>query len=435
MITTTTHTTQSVRRRRKGQSEDGVLATGETPALLERFEEIHENEIEIGLSPFDNAPWDVTKDFEVADVFELAVMALVLIPQLLLVYPVLFVLLLPPVSCNLFYINVMVPKVTDHIQRTTLWKAHCFIQAVLCIPAAALALMSLLVSRAAMLIFGTIYCTLDEGGWARYRRNLDVIKPYCNGPPLYRYFADCVAVAAGMVHRRGLVEFTSSFAIMFVLVPWVKYWITGNIYTSDLGERFITQFGEQMDDMTLEQVASSFRAYLSKAKHSEANREYIHNPLLFCPHFPFPPRGKRRKFAIGLEHSGIACFVHTRHFKSKPSNYGNGRSESRYLNAAEPPALSRSAEVPVYRVILWRSNPYHIYTGVVEASISTKQQALEHPMWLISAHNKLACDPKILMSTSWIDLFFDRFIPHLDHFIRMNELGREAADSYAGNVE
>lgn len=291
-----------------------------------------------------------------------------------------------------------------------------------------------------MLLFGTIYCIIDDGGFDRYHRNLNVIKPYCNGPPLYCYFSDCVAAAAGMVHRRGLVEFTSSFALMFIINPWIKYWITGNVYTSDLRERFVTQVGKQMEDMTSEQVASSFMTYLSRAKNGEEDRRYIRNPILFCPHFPFPPTArsgnkKRRKWAVGLEHSTIACFVHTRHFQSGRGKSINGRGAIRPIAKKDPPCLSRSAEVPIYRVILWRNNPYHIYTGVVEACISRKQQALEHPMWLISSHNKLAADPQVLLSTGWIDLFFDEFIPHLEYFIRLNELGREAADSVAGIVE
>ena len=212
-----------------------------------------------------------------------------------------------------------------------------------------------------MLLFGTVYCMLDEGGWDRYNRNINVCKPYCNGPPLYRYFSDCVAAVAGMVYRRGLIEFTSSFSFMFIINPWIKYWVTGNIYTSDLSERFVTQVGSQLDDMTSEQVASSFTTYISRAKNNDVNRKYIHSPLLFCPHFPFPPCGKKRKWAIGLEHSTIACFVHTRHFQST-DNESNGHAVHPF-SKKEPPCLSRSAEVPIYRVILWRNNPYHIYTG------------------------------------------------------------------------
>ena len=97
-----------------------------------------------------------------------------------------------------------------------------------------------------MVLFGTLYCMHIEGGWQRYNQNLSTIKPYCNGPPLYQYFSDCVVAVGGMVHRRGLVEFTSSFALMFIFNPWIKYWITGNIWTSDLKERFVTQVGSSL---------------------------------------------------------------------------------------------------------------------------------------------------------------------------------------------
>ena len=218
---------------------------------------------------------------------------------------------------------------------------------------------SLAISKLAMVLFGTLYCMYTEGGWKRYNQNLSTIKPYCNGPPLYQYFSDCVVAVGGMVHRRGLVEFTSSFALMFIFNPWIKYWITGNIWTSDLKERFVTQVGSRLDDMTTEEIASSFRNYISRAKNSSENRQYISNPVLFCPHFPYPG-GRKRKWAVGLEHSTIACFVHTRHFQSKPTNNECNGLESATIKKKEPGCLSCSAEVPIYRVILWRNNPYHM---------------------------------------------------------------------------
>jgi hypothetical protein len=86
--------------------------------------------------------------------------------------------------------------------------------------------------------------------------------------------------------------------------------------------------------------------------------------------------------------------------------------------------------------MLWRNNPYHIYTGYVEANLSNgfpsqpeKELGAEHPMWLVNAHNKLAADRKVKLSLGSIDTFFDDFIPQLNHFIRLNVLGREAADA------
>jgi hypothetical protein len=64
-----------------------------------------------------------------------------------------------------------------------------------------------------MLFFGILYCVWEEDAWKRYQRNLKIIEPYCHGPAVLSYFSDCVAGVAAMVHRRGLLEFTSSFSL------------------------------------------------------------------------------------------------------------------------------------------------------------------------------------------------------------------------------
>ena len=83
MITTTSQ--QQCHRRKTGHLKDQVSATGETPSLLERFDEIRQNEVEISHFPFDNAAWEVNKEFLSVDIFEIVVMALIVIPQLLFV--------------------------------------------------------------------------------------------------------------------------------------------------------------------------------------------------------------------------------------------------------------------------------------------------------------------------------------------------------------
>lgn len=129
-----------------------------------------------------------------------------------------------------------------------------------------------------------------------------------------------------------------------------------------------------------------------------------------------------------MQHAGkITTFVHSTHFRSQEV-------------AAEGPISALSTyvcrAVPVYRVMLWRNNPYHIYTGFVEASITNgdpsqrdKMLSAEHPMWLINSYNKLAADRKIAFSVGWLDIFFDKFIPVFQHFIRCNVLGKDAADA------
>jgi hypothetical protein len=85
--------------------------------------------------------------------------------------------------------------------------------------------------------------------------------------------------------------------------------------------------------------------------------------------------------------------------------------------------------------MLWRNNPYHIFTGYVEANVSTgfptqpgKNLGPEHPMWLVNSHNKLAADRSVPWSLGRVDLFFDDYIPQLAHFVRLNVRGREIAD-------
>ena len=50
-------------------------------------------------------------------------------------------------------------------------------------------------------------------------------------------------------------------------------------------------------------------------------------------------------------------------------------------------------------------------------------------MWLVNSHNKLAADRAIKLSIGWIDTYFDEFIPHVQHFIRRNIRGKDAADA------
>lgn len=154
------------------------------------------------------------------------------------------------------------------------------------------------------------------------------------------------------------------------------------------------------------------KRYISQAKSSDATRCYI-TRAFFCPHFQYPP--KKRFYAIGLEHSTISALVQTTHFQAAHESIEHP------ISLSYPTCISPTAELPIYRVILWRNNPLHIYTGVVEANITKGRHCPEHPMWLISGHNKLACDQSIMLSTGWIDSFFEEFIPHISSFVHSTE--------------
>lgn len=201
-----------VHKRLKQSRKYRINKAGESAVLSKHFSKLRQwNEDNV---PYQNIPWDVNKEFEVVDVYEIVVMAMFVLPQLIYVYPILFIVLLPPVALNLMYIKWVVPVNCDRIPRDVmLWKVHVAVQALLCIPALVIAFSSLLISRTGIIVFGFAYCLVEEDGLSRYLRNLKLIEPYRHGPMLLSYFEDIVSGVAGMVHRRGLLEFTSSFAL------------------------------------------------------------------------------------------------------------------------------------------------------------------------------------------------------------------------------
>jgi hypothetical protein len=200
-----------IRRFNKG-SKYRINKAGETAALAKHFCRLRQ--VNEDSQPYQNIPWDINKHWEMVDFYEMAVMAVFVLPQLIYLYPILFILLLPPVALNLLYIIWVVPVRCNRIRRDTfMWKLHVLLQALLCIPAFTIALSSLLVSRIAMHVFGLAFCMLDYETIARMYRNLRIVETYNHGPKVLLYFDDIVAGVAGMVHRRGLLEFTSSFAL------------------------------------------------------------------------------------------------------------------------------------------------------------------------------------------------------------------------------
>lgn len=196
------------------------------------------------------------------------------------------------------------------------------------------------------------------------------------------------------------------------------------MFLHNLGERFITQIGRSQADMNVHDIDTQVTKAISRAKNSLINRDEI-GLKSFSPHYPCPP--SHRRYAIGVQcTSAVTNLVHTTHFRSPP-----------VADEGEIASLSNNAALPICRVTLWRNNPYHIYTGCVEANLSDglptqgeKNLGGEHPMWLINSHNKLAADRSVGWSLGHIDAFFDDFISQLSHFVRLNVRGREIADEY-----
>jgi hypothetical protein len=393
---------------------------GETAAQMRHGEDLLANSSDTSI----DGPWEVRNAAGPTDYYVGFVVLVGMLPKMLALYVPLFLLLLPATALNRCYYMHYCPPSTQGLpgRGTSRWLAHCACQWVLTLPAQAIIFVNHIIDMALWSTFGLLYATLTLN-WGTVYRNYKVTAPYRGGPSLYLKFGDIVTAAGGMMYRQGLFEFHQSFTLMFLLNPWIKYWLTGNLWCGELGERFITQIGQSMGDLNIDDIETQFKRCISDARLTADGQKEL-DEMFFCPHYPYPPTNSRRCFAIGMQHaSKTTTFVHTTHFKAADGTDTGVQ------------ALSKSSLHDVYRVMLWWNNPFHIFTGWVEASISSgkpsqaeKYLGAEHPMWLINGHNFLAASRAMKFSVGWIDVFFDLFIPHFQRFIRGNATTWENAD-------
>ena len=215
--------------------------------------------------------------------------------------------------------------------------------------------------------------------------------------------------------------FSRRTALGFLACPWIKYWQNGNLFVAALRWRFITQIGRALDDVDLDGIHAAFTSVISDARHTPMDTHELEK-LFFAPHYPQPAAGTR--VAIGMQlATKLGLFVHTTHFDAA-------------ADAPAPFCFSTSRARAVYRVMLWGNNPFHIFTGYVEANISDGQPSqpdklhgLEQPMWLLCGDNYLASSDTVLFNATWIDRFFDHAIPLIQRLIRGRVKGWAAANS------
>jgi len=204
---------------------------------------------------------------------------------------------------------------------------------------------------------------------------------------------------------------------MWLLMPWFKYYINCNPWIYDLDHRLCQQISTDMQDLgTAKQVAATSREIISQARQCPQMARRL-DLWSFVPHYPYPP--PNRRWALGLQAGGsefpgrFTLIVRTTHAVSKAGG------------CREQFVLSNSCELPIYRVMLWYSNPFHFLTGWVEASISNgrpsqpkKNLGGEHPMWLVTAKTPLVAGRDSMTGSGMIDAFFDYWLPVFVHEMR-----------------
>ena len=393
---------------------NAASANGETNAMLKAMATFDRSDTS------KDAPW-ISKPKGRADTYVAVVMLLALLPKLLVFYLPLILLLLPSALANYLYLFARADPRTPFPRGGAAWPAHIALQLVLALPVAAVVLCSLAYDFVLIVVFGLLYTTVTCS-WCRLGRNLGKMGPFMGGPLLFPLrFADCVVAAAGQTWRFGVVGFSRRTALGFLACPWVKYWQNGNPFVAALRWRFITQIGRALDDVELDDIHGAFASVISDARHTPMDTHELEK-LFFAPHYPQPAAGTR--VAIGMQlATKLGLFVHTTHFDAA-------------ADAPPPFCFSTSRARPVYRVMLWGNNPFHIFTGYVEANVSDGQPSqpdklhgLEHPMWLLCGDNYLASSDTVLFNATWIDRFFDHAIPLIQRLIRGRLKGWAAANS------
>lgn len=321
----------------------------------------------------------------------------------------------PPMLLVRIYIS-LVPDGTERIRRSRGFYFIYVCTLILSIPVMIVLLVSFTLDLIMYYFFCILYCTCTWR-WKQLSDGFEKIRPYRNGPSIICHLADFFVCCMGQCSRQTAGETLYMVSCMWLLMPWLKYYVNCNPWVYDLDHRLCQQISTEMQDLgTSSDVADTARIIISRARQarSTANRVDLWS---FVPHYPYPPPDRR--WALGLQAGGskypgkFTLIVHTTH------------AVSEVQGSTEQFVLSNSCEEPIYRVMLWYSNPFHFLTGWVEASVSTglpsqpnKRAGGEHPMWLVTPRTRMVAGRDSWTGSGMIDAFFDYWLPVFVHEMR-----------------
>jgi len=342
--------------------------------------------------------------------------ALWMLPKMLVLFLPVLLLQIPGVVWVRCYVACLRPG-TESVERTAMFWVSFAVVFFLYLPAGILAVVSLMLDYVFYWIFGITFCVCTCRYGAVWR-SMKAIHPYRNGPWILLHLPDIYVSVIGQTCRQGMLEVLWLLSNMWLIMPWYKYYMNCNPWLDDLDHRFVNQISTTCADINASDPTRSAkigREIISRAKHFPGRAQKV-DLWHFVPHYPYPPPGRR--YAMGMQQGGSgmkSCMlmVHTTH-----ANRADG-------NCTEQHVASNCCKVPVYRVMLWYNNPYHHFTGWVEAHPSTgeasqldKADGGEHPMWLVGSKSPLTSKRTSMTGPGSIDKFFDDWIPVFAHEVR-----------------
>jgi hypothetical protein len=398
-----------------------MYLNGETAAQMAHAAEVKKRNDDTSV----DQPWSCEESLRWRDTFVLTTSALWLLPKALILWLPMIIFSVPFVL-GLFFCVSRLPTPCDTLNRSSHWyQFYCFVMSVVGLPLLLLAFVSYFLDCVMYYFIGIIFCTLTRG-WGSYCKGIAAIRPYTNGPSFLCHWSDVVTGLMGQVWRHGIFESIMMVSAMFLFIPWIKYYVNCNPLIYPLEERMVQQISTSMQDMSVADISKACLRIISRTKQHTGMQEDL-DKWRFVPHYPYPPPWKR--WTVGIQAGGsrpptmFFLFVHTTHALCT-----HGDSTEQFV-------LSNSAEAAGYRVMLWYNNPYHFFTGWVEASVThgrpsqtDKNRGGEHPMWLVSSRSPLLSDRRSMTGTGWIDNFFDEWLPSIVDKIREINQGMDAVE-------
>jgi len=405
--------------------ERRLYLNGETKACMEHVQTLKKKYSDTSV----DEKWEIVEK-PWTDRYILATTAIWQTPKAIVTFPLLYILQLPVLILLRLYLAKL-PDLCDMPDRGSIgYRLFVALVILIGLPVIVVVLFSYFWDCIGYYIFGLLHM-LATCGFGRYCKSCRAIDPWRNGPYIWCHMNDVVTALMGQVSRQGILQSSKQMCGMWIMIPWLKYYLNVNPFIYDLSDRFVQQISTTWQDMTVDQlIMGGFRIF-GRTKQKVSVRK-VCDEWPFAPHYPFPPPWKR--WSIGIQATNVAwLFVHTTHGCSV-----HGGSTEQFM-------ASNSYLSPGCRVMLWYNNPYHFLTGWVEASITAgvpqqtdKDRGGEHPMWLCAGRSRLsAARTKAdgsFTGAARVDAFFDKWLPMLTHEVRCQSQGKEDADKYNQGV-
>ncbi|CAJ1331735.1 unnamed protein product, partial [Effrenium voratum] len=307
-------------------------------------------------------PWAIDESCmaKLADTYCLVTTALWMLPKAIIFVLPMLLLNIPSMVVIRCYAGSFKPG-TDEVKRSCGYWLSFLLAAFCYIPAGILAIVMLWLDYVFYWIFGLVFC-LFTFRWCAVWKSMRALDPYRNGPWIILHIPDLYTALIGQTNRQGVFEVTYTLATCLYIMPWLKYYMNCNPWLHNLDHRMVNQISTELAEINpLEHRASIARDIISRTKHKPQRASKL-DLWSFVPHYPYPPPGRR--YAMGFQQGGtwpksFLLMVHTTH-----ANRADGGS-------TEQMVLSNTCSYPVYRVMLWYNNPYHFYSGWVEAQLTT----------------------------------------------------------------